>query len=154
MKCSKCGTDNDINNSYCTKCGQKLINDNNNSRELIVVEEKKNSFSIEGKKIENKNDIEEAKKLGNISLGLFFLVPIISSLLSAIFPPLALLSGLCPMAGIVILIIGRVKYPEDKFLKGIMWGIIVCIILAIISMILFTIWCYVTCSSIDLSGCD
>lgn len=158
MKCSKCGTDNDINNTFCFKCGQKLTNEKNDSinksREINIIEEHKDHFSVEQKEIENTNNEGEAKKLGYISLGLFFLGPFVSSFLATIFPPFASLSGLCPMAGIVTMIMGRVKYPENRFLKGVMWSIIVCIILAIISIILFTIWCYATCSSINLSGCD
>ena len=162
MKCNKCGTDNNKENIYCNNCGQKLTNEKNdsinNSREINITEEQKDIFSTEEKEIKNTNNEKEAKIIGLISLGLFFLGSFSLNFLATLFPKslkmfISTLSGMCPMAGIVTMIMGRIKYPENRFLKGVMWSIIVAITLCIIAIILFTIWCYVTCRDYDASGC-
>ena len=89
---------------------------------------------------------------------LYFAGSAVVTLISYFFPgdsrdAFMSLSGFCPLAGIVLMIIGRVKYPTNKFLKVVMWIIIGSIILGLFLFILFVIWCYITCSTMDTSGC-
>jgi hypothetical protein len=59
-----------------------------------------------------------------------------------------------PLAGIVFMIIGRVKYPSNKFLKVVMWIIIITEIVTVVAAAIIVITCFVTCATTDLSGCS
>lgn len=136
-KCEKCGSNNNYENKYCNNCGNELSV--NNSLENNT------SFENEKTNVEVKDKIGE--KLGVISLLLYFVGPMILSLfnyvlanqyVSYIISPFV---GVCPLSGIVIMIIGRIKYPNNKLLKIAMWIIIVSIIFSIISAIIILISC-------------
>ena len=77
--------------------------------------------------------------------------------LSTVLKPLATLieslAGLCPLAGIILLIIARVKYPKYKPGKIIMCVYIGTLVAGIIGFILLVALCYLMCSNIDTSGC-
>lgn len=53
---------------------------------------------------------------------------------------------LFPVAGIVVMIVGRVKYPKSIFLKVVMWIIIVATILTVIAIILLVLLCTAMCA--------
>ena len=86
--CTQCGAMNQSNSQFCTNCGSRFSQNNNN--------------------IQEKNNDSEATKLGIISLILYFGAPaIITTLLgmlpSGIAAKLTVLDGLCPLAGIIIM---------------------------------------------------
>jgi len=88
---------------------------------------------------------------GLVSLILYFFGTGIITWLAYILPKslepyISSLAGLCPLIGIIVMIIGRVKYPQNKFLKMVMWIIIFVIILLVVLFILFAIWCSTVCT--------
>lgn len=156
--CSKCGQSNTLGSAYCTKCGKKLLvtNEiqNNNIQSTPPVETINTQRNISN----NNTDDSEGNILGIISLVLYFLGPITVNLIAYYMPSsvkqyIESLTGFCPMVAILLMIVGRVQYPKNKILKIAMWVIIASVIFVIVSFILFTIWCYITCSNMDTSGC-
>ena len=128
--CTQCGAMNRSNSQFCTNCGCRFVQNNNN--------------------IQEKNNESDATKLGIISLILYFGAPAIITTLLGMFSlgaaaKLSVLYGLCPLAGIIVMIIGRVKYPKNKFLKIVMWVIIGPIILGLILFVLLMLWCEANC---------
>lgn len=88
---------------------------------------------------------------GVLSLVMFFSMVILAPLTEMLPIPFiqemfATLTFLLPVAGIVLMIVGRVKYPKSVFLKVVMWIIIVCSILAVVSIIIFVLLCMATCA--------
>ena len=161
MICNKCGADNDINIIYCTKCGNELKKDISITNEIREINTPKvqNNISIpsENQNIPSQNnsvdtsvnnDIDKkAKKLGIISLILFFLSPILLNKLASNLTEqskniVSSISIIFQLVGIIIMIFGRIKYPNSKFLKVVMWIIIVPIALVIMSIILLIGTCY------------
>ena len=157
-KCVNCGAENNAQSNFCIQCGTKLVQDNNVVSEQKVENNVQNiNVVVNNQAVDN--DEKEAKRLGIISLVLFFagqfIFGTLGSLLSGYLGESVMaLGGVCPLSGIVVMIVGRVKYPKNRFLKIVMWIIIGSIIILIIFWILFIIWCYVTCSSYDFSGCN
>ena len=140
--CPNCGANNKTDSNFCESCGTTLEQNN--------VE----AFNNQPIKIENSN----AKMLGVISLVLYFAGSTILSTIAYFLPEsfrvmFSSLVGLCPISGIIVMVIGRVKYPTNKFLKIVMWIIIGSIILGLIATVIFMIWCYTTCANIDTGGC-
>jgi len=167
-----------MNKKNSRNCGTKIKQDNNvneekntqseiNNEQVVdenVVEEVKSEQSAlveprvqlsNSDKFNNQADNNSnATLFGTLSLILYFAGSAVVTLISYFLPvdsrnAFMSLSGFCPLAGIVLMIIGRVKYPTNKFLKVVMWIIIGSIVL----FILFVIWCYITCYTMDTSGC-
>ena len=138
MYCIKCGKEINEESKYCPNCGNQLVS------EQILSDDRK----------------EKANLLCILSLVVTFASSIPLGILSFLFPILksflSSLYGICPMAGIVLMIIARIKYPESKFAKVLMWMYIFIIILVIIGAILLVIACSTACRniSIDFSRCD
>lgn len=132
--CSKCGKENTNNNSFCSKCGNKLDNS-----------------EIEDIKVDNSNDNTNINdKKGNtyalLSLLLFYVTNIISIIIKFILPEnvyniVSAILSIGPLAGIVVLIIGRVNFPNNKFLKVVMWLFIVTSIIVVVYYIIAMIMC-------------
>lgn len=154
--CSKCGTVVDADSKFCINCGEKLDINTDVNTSIVSVDnvDSNNNQSIPQNEINN--DDSNATILGIVSLALFFLGSTIFGFLSTMFPFAGMfisnLSGLCPLAGLSVMIFGRIKYPENKFLKIVMWIIIISIIVVVVGFISFCIWCFVMCSNADLSG--
>lgn len=141
-KCPKCGEENSNDSVFCSSCGTKIEQD---------VKEVVNNQPV-------KSDDSNATMLGVIALVLYFAGSTVLSFITYLLPEtfravFSSLIGLCPISGIIVMIVGRVKYPTNKFLKVVMWVIIGSIILGILAIIIFMIWCYVTCANMDTSGC-
>lgn len=141
--CPNCGTNNKTDSNFCESCSTKL--------------EQNNVEAVNNQPVKSENP--NAKMLGVISLVLYFAGSTILSAVTYFLPEsfrvmFSSLVGLCPISGIIVMIIGRVKYPTNKFLKIVMWIIIGSIILGLVAVVIFTIWCYVTCTNMDTSGCS
>ena len=164
--CIHCGKQFNVQTEkrYCLSCGAELI-DNSNFCGVCGMELKpkviQNNQVVSNNPAPAVDSKEEsnATLYGIISLLLYFGGPILGVLFTFGLPKgvremLDSLSGLFPLAGIVVMIVGRVKYPTNKFLKTVMWIIIGFIIAGIVLFILFFLWCWYTCSTIDTSGCS
>ena len=53
---------------------------------------------------------------------------------------------LCPLAGIVLMIIARVKYPQSRFAKVVMWIYIVTVSISVILTIIAIVSCMIACN--------
>ena len=140
LVCPNCNNKIEANNNFCLNCGHKLKEITNNQ---VVV---------------NESD-SEGNKLGIISLCLYFFGPFILGVISYFFPRdfsqyISSLGGLSSLAAIVIMIVGRVKYPTNKLLKIIMWIYIGLIAASIVLFIAIFLFCFITCSTMDTSGCS
>ena len=155
--CSNCGKDNNYTFNFCSNCGMQLSKNNIGNNELYnAVQSIKANDAIFN---QNNKYILEGNKLGIISLILYLGGFGISTFVLVFLPNsiknyLSAIGSLFPLCGIIVMIVGRVKYPENKLLKVTMWIIIVSIILSFIAMGLFMMWCYMTCTGVDTSGCS
>ena len=141
--CTKCGTKIEEGSMYCFNCGSPLK------------ENTQQNTPQDNNQIPN-ND-KEGNKLGLISLVLYFAGSGILSVLVSMFPQetrnyFSSLIGLCPLASIVVMIVGRIKYPNNKLLKIAMWTIIICTLLGIIAFIVIMVLIYLACSSMLPEG--
>jgi len=150
MYCNKCGYQIKTGDLYCSNCGNKVGVDENN---MNFVEVNNNTSNVN-------NDLDETKKantLCTISLLLSFGAGIPLGIVSVMIPFLkALISsvaGLCPLAGFVLMIYVRVKYPDNTYGKVVMWVHIVFAIIFVVSIILLYIACYLACNNTNMSGC-
>lgn len=140
--CSECGFQNKIGDHVCTNCGRFLESSQVN-----------NSIDV------NKNNNDYVPTiLGITSLVLYFFgagifETIALFLPESIRPFVSSLGGISSLAGIVVMIIGRIKYPQNKFLKVVMWIIIGILIFGIVAMILLFLWCAITYQTQDWSNC-
>lgn len=137
--CPNCGRNNKQNNKFCEYCGNAL-NQLNNAKTVQEPEE-------------TEEDAKKAKELGLISLALYFLGTTICGLFRSMLPDslspiITSMAGLCPTAGIITMVYGRIKYPKNKFLKIVMWIIIATIIVGIIVSIVLFIACMMMCGQI------
>lgn len=152
MFCSHCGTKIESGNSFCTNCGAK-IDGNNNTPNNDNVNNVANTTTIQ----QETKDYSQARIMCIASVVLTYFSSVILAVVSQVLPILekllTSLAGLCPIAGVILLIIVRVKYPEYKPGKVIMWVYIISLIVSIIAFILLAAFCYMICSSIDTSGC-
>lgn len=168
--CKNCNRENPANTNFCMGCGSALNTDENKKIEINNNPEnntidKSNTTTINDTVNENKASIETYKdkqigdRLGIISLLLYFASGIVELLTLGIFPNdvgifLSSVVGMCPLAGIVVMIVGRIKYPKNKLLKITMWIIIGTITASIVLLIIFLAFCFITCRSIGTEGCS
>ena len=143
-RCNRCGMVNTMDAVYCSNCGGYLdsnmnMNSNmntnmNNNMNMNMNSNMNNSIDI---------DKQKANNMATISALLFYLGAEVVGIISKIIPVIGDLiydmRWLCSIAGIVIMIIGRVKYPDNKSLKVVMWAIIVTIAVIIIFVVLYIV---------------
>ena len=134
-RCPNCGTENLPTDKFCANCGYSLTGEILTPKTMTEEEEK------------------QAQNVGIIALLLYFLGSTALGAISAMLPEevrpfLASMTGLCPMAGIGTMIYGRIKYPQSKFLKTVMWIILITIIAGIVLTIVVLISCIFACNSI------
>lgn len=146
-KCHNCNNVVDENVEFCTLCGTKI------QKNYEIVNNQNNT----PQEIKNDKESPEEKKAGDkiaiISLVLYFVAskvifPIIEIWLQHITPIIAYLDLLFPVAGIIAMIYGRIKYPKNKSLKIVMWVIIIYTIAMIIMFIYLVIACNAICEDI------
>lgn len=144
--CSKCGTSNKNDSAFCMNCGNKL-DANANINENVQNNPVQTQDIVYAQKEE-----AEGNKFATAALILYFAGGLMASILSRYLPErignfLSGFSGFVPLVGIVIMIVGRIKYPNNKLLKITMWVIISLFILGVIIAILFFVFCYTVISS-------
>lgn len=115
MKCSKCGAEIVEGDIFCTGCGMPLGKTNN----AAIYQDPTSR-------------IDEKKKANNLcilSLLLYFASPIVLTMLDIFFSIIikeatvvfSLLILMARIAGIVIMVVARIKYPNSTFAKVLMW---------------------------------
>lgn len=146
MYCEKCGEKIKEGNSFCTNCGtpKKIINK--------VEEKEENKVEVTPTVVVVNNAVDEDNKKANllctISVLLYFVGPLaifiialFSSLISrSLGSIISALSGATRIAAIVLMIVARVKYPNNTFAKVLMWIYIGLAILAAIFVVLFIVF--------------
>ena len=126
--CSNCGNAIDSNNRFCSKCGKEIISTTNNINTINT----NNYITV---------------ILGISSLLLFFFGGIIMNFF-VFGDKMFFLSMIPSILGIIIMIIGRIKYPNSSFLKVVMWiligwGSIIIILLIFMLFLIITGLIYV-----------
>ena len=132
-ECPNCKTLNTGESNYCAECGAKIANG-------IIKEVISN----------NSEDENKANYLAIIGFVLYYIAPVVIPKLlmgmpKSIINASSSFVGLCPLAAIVIMIIGRNKYPQNKLLKALMWCIIFTITISLLTFIIFFMWCMASC---------
>ena len=113
-----------------------------------------------------KNDDEKANLLCIISIGLLVLRPIINGIFNILYSHSStindflltirsFLSNGCGIAALVLLIIVRVNYPNNKFGKILMWIYIVLFIISIVVIFISVVACGIALGSCieSMQGC-
>ena len=146
---------------YCSNCGQPTVEDAKFCASCGTALNEVNDQILEIQK-------EEKRKGNNLawtSLGLFLVNWLFSGAtfltvgsstnkFSMMFAQiLSYIPGLCFLASIIIMIVGRVKYPKNTFLKVLMW-IYIAVIIAFVAMYIVTMIMCISCinSSEDIFG--
>ena len=145
MKCEKCGNDLVPGEKFCRNCGTE---NNIETSTEVVTPEVVNAANQDQR-------TQEANRLCIISLILYFGSSIIAGILTflsggneAISNMFSGIAGLGPLAGIVLMIVARVKYPESRFAKTLMWIYIALTILGIILIAIVIVFFFAMCSQL------
>ena len=143
--CSNCGKSIESGTKFCASCGTKVGEVKEVKTEVVNTPNRNdgNIFSILGL----------AFFFGGAVL-IYIILAFMPELYENIAEILSCLAALFPLAGIILMIIGRVKYPKNVFLHITMWVIIGTIASVIVGIALLYITCYITCFSQDWSGCS
>ena len=132
MYCNNCGSKLEKEEVYCGNCGTKI-------NQHIQVQENKI-------KLETNEEKKSANKLCIIavilSVGSSVLLSIFNSNYKEIQKILSPILFLCKLTAIVIVIVTRVKYPNNVFAKVLMWILII----EIVSIILFSLFTMMVCN--------
>ena len=121
-RCNRCGMVNTVNAVYCSNCGGYLDSNVNNT----VDKAKK-----------------RAEKMATIALYMFYVAPLFALYLGSATNNF-LLALVCkililgPIVGIIVMIVGRIKYPYNNSLRVVMWAIIVTIMVMLVLMDFFS----------------
>lgn len=139
--CGKCGNELKADSKFCPSCGEKVIDEVKEVKEV--------------KPVVSTPPTSGGNVFGILALCLYFGTYLVYGLLygllytydydSVLFRYLSSAAGTLPIAGIVFMIIGRVKYPNNKFLKVVMWIIIVAAIITCIAAVIFLVTCFASC---------
>lgn len=133
MFCSKCGKELKETDKFCNNCGTVIdntqTNQNKEEKQIISGTDNATVFCI-------------------ISLILMHGLPLITWFI----PYLKYISGIGPLAGLVLLIYTRIKYPESKFAKILLIVEIVLFALGILAVVIMIIACGSMLSSCSSSS--
>ena len=131
-RCNRCGMVNTVNAVYCSNCGGYL--DSNMNMNSNMNSNMNNSIDIDKKR---------AEKMATIALYMFYVAPLFSAYLGSVAYN-SLLVLVCkililgPIVGIIVMIVGRIKYPYNNSLRVVMWAIIVTIMVMLVLMNVFS----------------
>ena len=127
-RCNRCGMVNTVDAVYCSNCGGYLDSNMNMNSNM------NNSIDI---------DKQRAEKMATIALYMFYVAPLFSAYLGSVAYN-SLLVLVCkililgPIVGIIVMIVGRIKYPYNNSLRVVMWAIIVTIMVMLVLMNFFS----------------
>ena len=149
MFCTNCGAKLEEDSKFCTNCGAKLESKTENIQK------------VENPTITEEEANKKANKFCIISLVLNIVIPIIQTIIMLLgFYKennyiISLLVGLLYLAepvGLALMIYVRVKYPNNKFGKILMWIYIIEFIIGVILAIVFVVTCVNGCIN-DIRNC-
>ena len=150
MYCPNCGEKMEEKDNFCIKCGtpkNNTIGVESNIPNTQISSTSINNGQQKPIKVDNisEEDNRKANLICTISLILTYGYSLFSKLISygnsnisEIFDSFA---GLAPLIGLVLMIYARVKYPNNKFAKVLMWIYIINVIIAIVGMIIIVATC-------------
>ncbi len=133
MKCDKCGYLLLEGDNFCRNCGNTIsINRNVVPEQKSVTTPIQNTTPVQQNVVNNISDEDnkKANKLCIWSLILYFAAPILFVLFDVIIALLlkdsnmigiSAFSVLCRIAGFVLMIVAKIKYPKNKFANILMW---------------------------------
>lgn len=140
MYCTKCGTELVSGNNFCTNCGSPIspLGYNAPSTNTVIVPSQ--SVVDDG---DNKATIWCV-----LSLILYFVVPVVFGFFASFLEALAeglsyimlFFSLASRIAAYVFMIMARVKYPDNKFAKILMWIYIVLFAFTLLLVILIVVF--------------
>lgn len=170
MKCKKCDKEITEDSKYCPYCGGKIDNTSDNKEKELrckncneVLNEgdkfcQNCGTSVNGEKRnvvveDNKGQVREEEDkvptiMALVSLGLFFLGGTVARIL---LPKgdIGSLSLLFPLAGLVLVINAKIRYPRSIPVKVAFWLIILAIVALIVFWVLLMLTCNMVCGSIN-----
>ena len=121
-RCNRCGMVNTVDAVYCSNCGGYLDSSINNTGDKAK---------------------KRAEKMATIALYMFYVAPLFALYLGSVAYN-SLLVLVCkililgPAFGIIVMIVGRIKYPYNNSLRVVMWAIIVTIMVMLVLMNFFS----------------
>lgn len=157
MYCKKCGKPLEQEENFCTYCGtprSTAVQQPIPTNPQVM----NNQGKVKSGKEFTPEDQNSANILCYLSLILTFGVDGILWLANSKASPLGdSLTNLVPflnLVGFVLIIIARVKYPQSKFAKILLWIYVILSILGILAIVLIIATCMYACSNMDTSGCN
>ena len=146
MFCTNCGTQIEKDDRFCINCGKPVTT----SITSNIIEEGHSKMEV--KQIKKEEDDKKANILCILSLLFTYglnIFPILSyrNNYNTGSRFLSGFSGLFPLIGLVLMIIARVKYPNNKFAKVVMWIYIISLLGMVLLFIVVMIACYSIISS-------
>ena len=152
MYCSNCGKRVE-NGNFCPECGSSIQKTNVNVSSQNVV-----NLQNAGPYKMTKEDEKQANLLCFLSILFTYVIPVpvtlIGETVSSLTGFVASISGIFPLAGLVLMIVARVKYPESKFAKILMWVYIATIGISMLMFLIVMVSCAMACNNMDTSGCS
>ncbi|MBQ8131648.1 MAG: zinc-ribbon domain-containing protein [Bacilli bacterium] len=156
MYCKKCGKLLDQEENFCTYCG---------TPRSTVIQQPINNTQPMNNKVQRKpekeftqEDKNNANLLCYISLLLTFgsdgILWFANNIASSFGDNISGIIPLLNLVGFVLAIVARVKYPQSKFAKILLWTYVILFVLGIIAIVLFIAACMYACSTMDTSGCS
>ena len=149
-KCINCNSINLDEASFCVNCGIGIKDSNftyvENTEQIV----NNNNVNIQNLKPNQVPMSDKDRKNANLLCIISLICGFGPSIITALFKLLGIpdvlsnifmySDGFLTLAGIVLMIIDRVNYPQSKFAKVVMWIYIVLLILFVIGIILLIIF--------------
>ena len=146
MYCSKCGENIQNGDNFCANCGETVFVDSNVNMPQVYGVNK--NITLENQKDKN------VDFLCILSLVIGMVLPTLFNFVDGLLKSKKLLAvsnflnsiiGLFSIAGLVLMIIIRVKYPKNKFGKILMWIYIVFFVLSFLVLFVTLLACFTSC---------
>ena len=157
MKCEHCGIALTPEDLFCTNCGVPRNQNTTPNEQIQYVQPQVQYVQAPGEKVYTKEDDKMANQLCIYSLLLQYVAPLVIGVIAGVFSVIAeelgyvvsSVSLLCPLAAFVLMVVARVKYPQNRFAKILMWIYIVTIGLSLLIFIFIVAACVMCAVSLS-----
>ena len=140
MYCINCGNKLSDTDRFCPECGTE----NTTGTNITPV----SNTQTNNQTVNNNNEMSpEDKKNADMLCVISLICTFGGSLVTAVFPPAAAITGIMPLAGLILMIVARVKYPKSTFAKVLMWLYIVLYVMAVLAVILMVYALVIACTN-------